>query len=126
MNDVYLNEILTGFYLALNGKGYSVYKQYTIGSDKRICIVNKGVMKTESEQLQQASIWVECFAPNIGNLPDIASLQTMKGVVETNLASLTIGTEKATVKQVSILGPVIDPQTPNEAFIILTYEIIVR
>jgi len=126
VNDVYLNEILTGFYLALNGKGYSVYKQYTIGSDKRICIVNKGVMKTESEQLQQASIWVECFAPNIGNLPDIASLQTMKGVVETNLASLTIGTEKATVKQVSILGPVIDPQTPNEAFIILTYEIIVR
>lgn len=123
---MYLNEILTAFYSALNGKGYSVYKQYTTGSDKRICIVNKGVMKTESEQLQQASIWVECFAPNIGNLPDIASLQTMKGVVETNLASLTIGTEKATVKQVSILGPVIDPQTPNEAFIILTYEIIVR
>ena len=123
---MYLNEILTGFYLALNGKGYPVYKQFTLGSDKRICIVNKGVMKTESEQLQQASIWVECFAPNIGNLPDIASLQTMKGVVETNLASLTIGTEKATVKQVSILGPVIDPQTPNEAFIILTYEIIVR
>lgn len=123
---MYLNEILTAFYSALNGKGYSVYKQYTTGSDKRICIVNKGVMKTESEQLQQASIWVECFAPNIGNLPDIASLQTMKGVVETNLASLTIGTEKATVKQVSILGPVIDPQVPNEAFIILTYEIIVR
>ena len=123
---MYLNEILTAFYSALNGKGYSVYKQYTIGSDKRICIVNKGVMKTESEQLQQASIWVECFAPNIGNLPDIASLQTMKGVVETNLASLTIGTEKATVKQVSVLGPVIDPQVPNEAFIILTYEIIVR
>ena len=123
---MYLNEILTAFYSALNGKGYSVYKQYTTGSDKRICIVNKGVMKTESEQLQQASIWVECFAPNIGNLPDIASLQTMKGVVETNLASLTIGTEKATVKQVSVLGPVIDPQVPNEAFIILTYEIIVR
>jgi len=123
---MYLNEILTAFYSALNGKGYSVYKQYTIGSDKRICIVNKGVMKTESEQLQQASVWVECFAPNIGNLPDIASLQTMKGVVETNLASLTIGTEKATVKQVSVLGPVIDPQVPNEAFIILTYEIIVR
>ena len=123
---MYLNEILTGFYSALNGKWYSVYKQYTTGSDKRICIVNKGVMKTESEQLQQASIWVECFAPNIGNLPDIASLQTMKGVVETNLASLTIGTEKATVKQVSVLGPVIDPQTPNEAFIILTYEIVVR
>ena len=123
---MYLNEILTAFYSALNGKGYSVYKQYTIGSDKRICIVNKGVMKTESEQLQQASIWVECFAPNIGNLPDISSLQTMKGVVETNLASLTIGTEKATVKQVSVLGPVIDPQVPNEAFIILTYEIIVR
>ena len=123
---MYLNEILTGFYSALNGKGYYVYKQYTTGSDKRICIVNKGVMKTESEQLQQASIWVECFAPNIGNLPDIASLQTMKGVVETNLASLTIGTEKATVKQVSVLGPVIDPQTPNEAFIILTYEIVVR
>jgi len=123
---MYLNEILTGFYLALNGKGYPVYKQYTTGNEKRICIVNKGVMKTESEQLRQASIWVECFAPNIGNLPDIASLQTMKGVVETNLASLTIGTEKATVKQVSILGPVIDPQTPNEAFIILTYQIIVR
>ena len=123
---MYLNEILTAFYSALNGKRYSVYKQYTTGSDKRICIVNKGVMKTESEQLQQASIWVECFAPNIGNLPDIASLQTMKGVVETNLASLTIGTEKATVKQVSILGPVIDPQTPNEAFIILTYDVIVR
>lgn len=123
---MYLNEILTAFYSVLNGKGYSVYKQYTIGSDKRICIVNKGVMKTESEQLQQASIWVECFAPNIGNLPDIASLQTMKGVVETNLASLTIGTEKATVKQVSVLGPVIDPQVPNEAFIILTYDVIVR
>jgi len=126
VNEMYLNEILTAFYSVLNGKGYSVYKQYTIGSDKRICIVNKGVMKTESEQLQQASIWVECFAPNIGNLPDIASLQTMKGVVETNLASLTIGTEKATVKQVSVLGPVIDPQVPNEAFIILTYDVIVR
>jgi len=111
---MYLNEILTGFYLALTGKGYTVYKQYTTGTDKRICIVNKGVRPTGTEQLQEA------------NLPDIASLQTMKGVVETNLASLTIGTEKATVKQVSILGPVIDPQTPNEAFIILTYEIVVR
>ena len=124
---MYLNEILTAFYSALNGKGYSVYKQYTIGSNKRICIVNKGVMKTESEQLQQASIWVECFAPNISNLPDISTLQTMKTTVETNLGtSITVNNQTAYLKEVNVLGPVIDPQTPNEAFIILAYDVIVK
>ena len=124
---MYLNEILTAFYSALNGKGYSVYKQYTIGSGKRICIVNKGVMKTESEQLQQASIWVECFAPNISNLPDISTLQTMKTTVETNLGtSITVNSQTAYLKEVNVLGPVIDPQTPNEAFIILAYDVIVK
>lgn len=124
---MYLNEILTGFYLALNGKGYPVYKQYTTGNEKRICIVNKGVRPTDSEQLQEASVWIECFAPNIANLPDISTLQTMKTTVETNLGtSITVNSQTAYLKEVNVLGPVIDPQTPNEAFIILTYDVIVR
>lgn len=124
---MYLNEILTGFYLALNGKGYPVYKQYTTGNEKRICIVNKGVRPTGTEQLQEASIWIECFAPNISNLPDISTLQTMKTTVETNLGtSITVNSQTAYLKEVNVLGPVIDPQTPNEAFIILTYDVIVR
>lgn len=127
MNDVYLNEILTGFYLALNGKGYTVYKQYTTGNEKRICIVNKGVRPTDSEQLQEASVWVECFAPNIANLPDISTLQSMKTTVETNLGtSITVNGQTAYLKEVNVLGPVIDPQVPNEAFIILAYDVIVR
>ena len=124
---MYLNEILTGFYLALTGKGYTVYKQYTTGTDKRICIVNKGVRPTGTEQLQEASIWIECFAPNIANLPDVSTLQTMKTTVESNLGtSITVNKQTAYLKEVNVLGPVIDPQTPNEAFIILTYDVIVR
>lgn len=124
---MYLNEILTGFYTTLNNNGYPVYKQYTAGTGKRICIVNKGVRLTDSEQLHDVSIWVECFAPNISGLPDISSLQSMKSTVESKLGtSITVNNQTAYLKQVSVLGPVIDPQMPNEAFIVLTYNVIVR
>ncbi len=116
------DEIASAFYAKLQSTGPPVYKHFSNVSGERIVIQVKSNTKNI---LQTAQVWILFYTDTIDNLPDTTRLNQLKDSIENALKPpfTAPNGEVLLVNPISIDGPFIDPQAPQECFMILRYQV---
>ena len=119
------DEIASSFYAKLNGIGPPVFKHFSNTAGERIVIQVKANTK---DILQTAQVWIIFYAETINNLPNTVRLNELKDSIENALQPPFTAPdgEVLLAEPISIDGPYIDPQTPQECYMILRYRVKAR
>ena len=119
------DEIASSFYAKLNGIGPPVFKHFSNTAGERIVIQVKANTK---DILQTTQVWIIFYAETINNLPNTVRLNELKDSIENVLQPPFTAPdgEVLLAEPISIDGPYIDPQTPQECYMILRYRVKAR
>jgi len=119
------DEIASAFFAKLNGIGPPVFKHFSNTAGERIVIQVKANTK---DILQTAQVWIIFYADTINNLPNTVRLNELKDSIENVLQPPFTAPdgEVLLAEPISIDGPYIDPQTPQECYMILRYKVKAR
>lgn len=119
------DEIASAFYAKLTNIGVSVFKHYSNVAGERIVVQVKA---NTWDVLQTAQVWILIYTSTISQLPNTARLNQLSERVQARITapfSLPSG-EIVYFEPASIDGPYIDPQTPQECYLILRYKVKVK
>lgn len=116
------DEIASAFYAKLHEIGIPVFKHFSNITGERIIVQVKANTKNI---LQTAQVWVLIYTNTVGNLPNTVRLNELQDAAEIAIQppfTLPNG-EILFIEQISVDGPYIDPETPQECFLILRYQV---
>jgi len=119
------DEIASAFFAKLNGTGPPVFKHFSNTSGERIVIQVKANTK---DIFQTAQVWILFYTPTVDSLPNTTRLNELKDTIENVLQPpfTAPSGEVLLVDPMSIDGPFIDPETPQECYMILRYRVKAR
>jgi len=119
------DEIASAFFTKLNGIGPPVFKHFSDQAGERVVIQVKA---NTINILQTAQVWILFYTATINNLPNTTRLNELKDSIESALVPpfTAPSGEVLLVETMSIDGPFIDPETPQECYMILRYRVKAR
>jgi len=119
------DEIASAFFAKLNGIGPPVFKHFSNTSGERIVIQVKANTK---DILQTAQVWILFYTATVDSLPNTIRLNELKDTIENALQPpfTAPNGEVLLVEPMSIDGTFIDPETPQECYMILRYRVKAR
>lgn len=119
------DEIASAFYAKLSNIGLPVFKHYSNVAGERIVIQVKA---NTWDVLQTAQVWILIYTRTVAQLPNTARLNQLSGQVQARITapfSLPNG-EIVYFEPISVDGPYVDSQIPQECYLILRYKVKVK
>lgn len=116
------DEIASAFFAKLNNTGLKVFKHYSNTAGERVVIQVKANTK---DTIQSAQVWLIVYSNTVNGVPNMIRLNTMKEAIENAITEpfQTPQGEILNVEEMAVDGPYIDPQTPQESYLIIRYRI---